>query len=292
MSLAGTAKDTLAIIERGHYTSPSGKTVDIRSDIDQAIAGTTLFRPGGFDALWWEGGTSRPHIEVTPETTAAAARRLWQDGCRDVALLNFASARNPGGGFLGGAKAQEEDLARCSALYPCQLQAPAYYEANRHQHSLLYTDHLIWSPNVPFFKDNRFDLLEEPHLASVVTSPAPNNSQKDFSTSQLKTAFLRRGTHVLSVMATSGCRNIVLGAWGCGVFRNDPALVADTFFHLLSLPTFAGAFDRVIFAVYVRADKIKKHPLLPFKSKTRTILHLNNVCTQRKNTKRAPPLLS
>jgi uncharacterized protein (TIGR02452 family) len=47
----------------------------------------------------------------------------------------------------------------------------------------------------------------------------------------------------------------VLGAWGCGVFRNDPEAVAEAFkSHLLS-PRFMGAFDRVVFAIYARSEK-------------------------------------
>lgn len=255
MSLSGVAKHTLKIVEDGSYTAPSGKQVDLKAEIAYAIQNTRLFTPQGFDALWWEGGSQSLKIEVTSETTAAAARRLYTEGHRDVAALNFASARNPGGGFLGGAKAQEEDLARCSALYPCQLEARGYYDANRFENSLLYTDHLIWSPNVPFFKDDGYDLIEDPFLVSMVTSPAPNAGQAKAPAAQLRSTLLRRAGQVLSVMASAQCRHIVLGAWGCGVFRNDPEMVAQAFQHHLQDPRFQGAFERVIFAIYVRPGR-------------------------------------
>src|SRR6185312_12808515 len=94
-----------------------------------------------------------------------------------VVALNFASAKNPGGGFLGGAKAQEEDLCRCSALYTCQLTQSAYYEVNRATSSMLYTDNIIYSPDVPFFRDDRLQLLDEPFTVSIITAPAPNAGQ-------------------------------------------------------------------------------------------------------------------
>src|SRR5262249_60941792 len=106
---------------------------------------------------------------------ADAARRLYEDeGEQNAVALNFASARNPGGGFLGGAKAQEEDLARRSALYACLLTQRPYYDANRAERSLLYTDHIIYSPSVPFFRDRALDLVESPFCASIITAPAPN----------------------------------------------------------------------------------------------------------------------
>ncbi|HVT71393.1 MAG TPA: TIGR02452 family protein [Trebonia sp.] len=50
--------------------------------------------------------------------------------------------------------------------------------------------------------------------------------------------------------AAHGHRTLVLGAWGCGVFRNDPAVVATAFAGHLDRTR--GRFDRVVFAVYDR----------------------------------------
>lgn len=123
-------------------------------------------------------GDGAPLVEVTGETTQVAARRLVQDeGCADLSLLNYASARNPGGGFINGAKAQEEDVARCSGLYPCVVtQLDAYYAINRAQRSLLYTHHLIYSPGVPFFRTRSRDLLAKAFEAAVITAPPPTRA--------------------------------------------------------------------------------------------------------------------
>ncbi len=262
MSLTGIAQDTLAIIERGSYVAPSGSTVSVREQVDAAVRGTMLYRPADLEGLLAARarpghGVISPRIEITPETTAEASRRLVEaEGEQGVVALNFASAKNPGGGFLSGAKAQEEDLARCSALYTCQIGQRAYYDENRASESMLYTDHIIYSPDVPFFRDEKLDLLEKPFLVSIITAPAPNAgeaAEEDRGEAEkVREVLQARALKVLAVAAAHGHRSLVLGAWGCGVFRNDPRQVAEAFALGLSDGAFAGAFDRVVFAIWER----------------------------------------
>jgi uncharacterized protein (TIGR02452 family) len=259
MSLKEIANKTLQILEQGQYTAPSGKIVEFSEKLHAAVAGTILYTPKQALNLLEtpndDNHALQTTIQVTNETTQMAARRLVQDEkCDDLVLLNFASARNPGGGFINGAKAQEEDIARCSGLYPCLLTQPMYYETNRSQSSLLYTDHLIYSPKVPWFRQTNRDLLENDYTASIITAPAPNAGQalrRDADAMPKIEASLKRRTGmVLAVARQHAHRSILLGAWGCGVFRNDPKMVADAFGVWLESRTFRGYFDRVIFAVY------------------------------------------
>jgi uncharacterized protein (TIGR02452 family) len=238
--------------------------VELRGAVEAAVRGTVLYRPEALDHMLAAARprlpAPPPRVEVTGETTAEAGRRLAQtEGVARVVALNFASAKNPGGGFLGGAKAQEEDLARCSALYPCLCAQPDYYRANRAHGSVLYTDHVIYSPEVPFFRDERLDLLEEPFLLSMITAPAPNAAaaaQQGLSIGAEITATLeRRARKVLAVAAAHEHRCLVLGAWGCGVFANDAAEVARTFAEALADERLRGAFERVVFAVYDRGGE-------------------------------------
>ncbi len=254
----GKAKETLALLDAGVFEGPDGRFIELRSAQAAALAGTRLYTPdqaGSLLAARPVTAGAGPRIEVTAETTQTAARRLVQDeGSSDLLLLNFASARNPGGGFLNGAKAQEEDLCRCSGLFPTLLTQRAYYVANRACASALYTDHLIHSPRVPWF---RVDGRERPSclfLASVVTAPAPNagvvRDREPDRASEIRPTLRRRAGYVLSVAADRGHRTLLLGAWGCGVFRNDPGEVADAFGSWLVAPQFRSAFDRVVFAIY------------------------------------------
>ncbi len=255
--LAVLAQETLAICERGTYVAPSGRTVRIGDAVQRAIAGTVLYRPGGMympkhPRMRIEPSRSQPQIEVAEETTGAAARRVAaEEGA--VVALNFASAKNPGGGFLRGTKAQEEDLTRCSALYPCLQPQRAYYEANRACADALYTDHILYSPDVPFFRDERLDLLDEPFAASIVTAPAPNAgaelARDPEAAPRIRKILERRAELVLRAMASQGHRVVLLGAWGCGVFQNDPAQVAAIFAALLA-GRYRHTFDRVVFPVF------------------------------------------
>ena len=178
-----------------------------------------------------------------------------------MALLNFASARNPGGGFLSGSQAQDESLARASGLYASISRMTEYYEANRRQRSALYTDHMIDSPRVPVFRDDADRLIDEPWCVSMITAPAANagavRSNEPENGPLIAEVMGRRIAYVLALAAHQGHDGLVLGAWGCGVFANDPGEVASLFAdQLLGDGHYAGAFSEIIFAVLDRRGDI------------------------------------
>ena len=258
---AVTAKETLEVMGRGEYTSPSGRVVRIADGLAAALKGTRLYRPGDFPGASSEctgrRETTDVHVEVTPETSLQAARRLAADG-RDVLCLNFASARNPGGGFLSGSQAQEESLARSSALYACLTSKREMYEFNRGAGTSLYSDHMIYSPRVPVFREDDGGLLEEPYAVSFITAPAANAGAVRRNEPQRVGSILptMRGrlARVLWVAARHGHTALVPGAWGCGVFQNEPASVAGLFAEALGPGgPFRGCFRVVVYAVYDRS---------------------------------------
>ncbi|MCD0462302.1 TIGR02452 family protein [Roseiconus lacunae] len=249
MTLKQLAQETLDLIEAGEYQA-DGRTVKFAEQQESAVRGTRLYRPDEIAALSASPTDENQTIRVVDGTTQVVAQTMAAQG--DVALLNFASARNPGGGFLNGAKAQEEDLCRCSGLYPCLNQCMDYYETNRGQSSLLYTDHMIFSPLVPFFKTRGTgELLAEPFFASVITAPAPNSGPflrgNPDATEELEQTFERRWRNVLRISRDQGVKRLLLGAWGCGAFGGDPVMASRT--AKSAIEKDGGGIDEIVFAI-------------------------------------------
>jgi uncharacterized protein (TIGR02452 family) len=244
------ARETLAILEQGHYTAPSGARVELRDDMEAMLQGTAVYAPADLAALARPAPTHETNLLVTNETTLDASARLAREDRAPVLALNFASAKNPGGGFLNGAQAQEESLARATALYPSLLRGEHFYRTNRACGTCLYTDHMIYSPRVPVLRRDTGELLDQPFLVSILTAPAVNaGALKERERPELEPVMLRRSELVLALAAARGYSRLVLGAWGCGVFRNDPARVATWFAHHLR-GAFSGVFAQVTFAIY------------------------------------------
>ncbi|MER6158902.1 TIGR02452 family protein [Streptomyces sp. NPDC001868] len=253
--LRGIARETEQIVAAGHYRAPSGHEVSVVAEVASARAGTRLYGPDPVETP--QADPVRSTIEVTGESSLAAAHRLTTTDATPVAVLNFSSARNPGGGYLNGAQAQEEALCRASALYTCVREAPAFYDHHRTHRDPFYTDRVIHSPAVPVFRDDRGTLLDTPYTAGFLTSAAPNASVVLRTTPErapdLPRALATRAERVLETATANGYRRLVLGAWGCGVFGNDPTQVATAFRTLLmDGGRFEGTFDHVVFGILDR----------------------------------------
>lgn len=231
-----------AICAAGHYVLDASR-VHLADHLATCRAGTVLITPGEWDAIEQQArglchaDAPLAAVRVTNESTMAALQRLAvRERLPNIAALNFASARNPGGGYRNGALAQEETLARSSGLVPTLEQSWTYYDQNRKQDSLLYTDHAIWSPRVPFFADDAGTLLPAPYLADVITMPAPNAGAMRTESDLLGVipTFQRRIRWIMALAVTKQVQHLVLGAWGCGAFGNQPDLVARLFREALA----------------------------------------------------------
>jgi uncharacterized protein (TIGR02452 family) len=183
-------------------------------------------------------------LQVSNETTLGAAFRLVEGGLRPLAL-NFANGIQPGGGFLGGARAQEEVLCRSSALYQT-LVGDAMYEAHRQRPRPDSTDWAIYSPDVPVFRNDDGTALENYWLLSVLTCAAPYAPA--IGQPEAGDLLQRRIHRVLAMARSYGYAAIVLGAWGCGAFANDPHRTAVDVRQALE-NDFKGAFSDIAFAI-------------------------------------------
>jgi uncharacterized protein (TIGR02452 family) len=183
-------------------------------------------------------------VQVTNETTLGAARRHVHAAAGPLAL-NFANGVHPGGGFLNGARAQEEVLCRSSALFETLVGDPMY-EAHARRPRPDSSDWAIYSPGVPVFRTDDGATLPEPWPLDVLTCAAPYAP----AIGQPESGDLleRRIGRVLAIARAYGHAALVLGAWGCGAFYNDPIRTARDFRAAFE-GEFAGAFEDVVFAI-------------------------------------------
>ena len=160
-----------------------------------------------------------------------------------VAVLNFADALTPGGLVWEGELTQEEDLCRCSNLYPCISQGKVfddYYGYNRSLENDIYSDRLIYSSDVLFFKDEDYWCIPIRTKCDVITCPAPVEcSDKQVFTNRIKC--------IIGAAYSKGVGTLVIGKFGCGAFSNDPQLVATAFKEVLDE---YKLFDVVYFPVF------------------------------------------
>ena len=253
------AEDTLQIIEQGFYINPDGDTIQLKDAIAQAVNNTLLYTPLQLEVLMqqpWPQTYSSTVFEVTNETTLDAARRLYVSEHQNIMCLNFASAKNPGGGFMNGAVAQEESIARASALYPCQLAASNYYHFHRSHGTCLYSHHMIYSPGVPVFKYEHGGNMPQPYLINIITSAAVNagvvKRQEPNHINHIEPLMQQRIQRVLRLCVQHQHDTLVLGAWGCGVFQNNPDMIATLFKEALN-NEFKNCFRHITFAI--KTDK-------------------------------------
>lgn len=188
------------------------------------------------------------HTKISVLNTDSVGAIFAKQNGSKIAVLNFASYKNPGGMFINGSSAQEECLCHASFLYNVLLRfTKTFYEPNNLRlNKALYNDNLLYS------KDIRFFLNKSSVLCDVITCAAPNagaaRKYARVSESEINNALLSRCDSVLYAAYKNNVKTLILGAFGCGVFCNNPNTVAKIFKKLLS-DKYNGAFDEVVFAI-------------------------------------------
>jgi len=247
MNNISIARETIKITKERKYTV-NGITVEL-PDTDYSFA--NVYSPDEGKALI----DIKPlqskkvcRIRITCEDSFQAAGRYDRP-----LVMNFANAHSPGGGFILGANAQEEALCRCSTLFESLTgkQAAEMYNYNNTKLSSVESDYMLLS-EVCVFRDHKYNLIADPFTAGVITVPAPNRMGAAMLTSSNKIAetMMRRIRIMLMIARENNYRNLVLGAWGCGAFRNKPENVAEYFRTVLIDEFYAQYFNEICFAVY------------------------------------------
>ncbi len=208
------------------------------------------------------------HIVVSSKQSLEAAEVYAKQG-KKVCVLNFASATNPGGGVVNGSSAQEECICRCSTLYPClNTDRPwnVFYTPHRKAGNPLYNNDCIYTPDVCVFKsDTNFP---EPMPQSewwnvnIITCAAPNlrerpsnamnpnagNAPAKISSAELEQLLTKRILRIFEIAVANENEVLILGAFGCGAFRNPPEIVAKVFNKVMQ--DFLFYFNTIEYAVY------------------------------------------
>lgn len=188
---------------------------------------------------------------------------------KKVCVHNFASASNPGGGVTRGANAQEECLCRCSGLYFClntQAMWDGFYLPHRNSRNPIHNDDIIYTPSVTVFKTDtaypRCMPEQDWYEVNVITCAAPNlrqhpsnaynsgdgNTAITITDEELLALHEKRLRRILDVAIMEGNEVVILGAFGCGAFSNNPEVVAQAAKNVIT--EYLYAFESIEFAVY------------------------------------------
>lgn len=202
-------------------------------------------------------------VLVTRNSSFDAAREYITD---KVAVLNFASATTPGGGVTKGSSAQEECLCRCSNLYNVINTKSCFnnfYTPHRNSGNALHNDDIIYSKDVIIFKKDDYTTLDPSDWKNVdvITCAAPNLKEKpandmnpnesehiDISDDDLFELHVKRARKIFNAAVINKAEVLILGAFGCGAFRNDPEIVARAYKKVLD--EYKKYFKYIEFAVY------------------------------------------
>ncbi|MEH0156690.1 TIGR02452 family protein [Limibacter armeniacum] len=265
---------TVRIVKDGHYTTKESE-VEMDTALKDKLTADTVFynETDEFHPLDTQKNKHDLKIEVLNADCLDTVQNMLAKGF-NPALLNMASRRNPGGGVLQGAGAQEENIFRRSNLFVSLYQFIEYAAVygvrphHRFKYPINRASGGIYSPGVTVFRSSEetgYGLLDTPYQVSVVTVPAIN-----------RPALIKQGSHyllrpdfiaptkqkirtVLRIAAKHGHDSLVLSAFGCGAFCNPPKHIARLFQEVFAEEEFQGVFSHIVFAIREDKNTFRKH---------------------------------
>ena len=208
-----------------------------------------------------------PAKVIVSKKRSLEAAKAYKDNI--TCVLNFASASNPGGGVLKGATAQEEAICRCSTLYFHLSENDMwqkFYKPHREESNPLHNDDCIYTPDVMVVQSDTEtpEILEEKdwYSVNIITCAAPNlranpsnaynsgdgNTRPNISDKALLELHKKRLKRILDIAIDNKNEIIILGAFGCGAFKNPPEIVAKAMKEITE--EYKYAFKVIEYAVY------------------------------------------
>ncbi len=263
--LAVIFQETIRIVQEGKYISPSGREVLLPSP-SKMMEGTVFYE--NVPSVNHIPSNQVTEISVEDRDSIVAGKTLLDLGYNPV-VLNMASRRNPGGGVLNGSRAQEESLFRRTNLFMSLYQfagyASAYGLSMRPEQYPMNSDHGgIYTPNATVFRncDSTWSLLEIPFNLSFVAVAAinrPSLNENGELVGSMRQGTINKMMSIFRIALLHGHDSIVLGAFGCGAFRNPPSEIAKLFHLVMEYPEFKNKFKKIVFAIMDDHNSGKEH---------------------------------
>lgn len=258
--------DTISTVNLGFYVTESGKEVAI--DGTDEMARNTIFYSRKFYVNYIQpiGNTE---IRVKNIDCLKEGEILVSEGY-NPAVLNMASRRNPGGGVLNGAGAQEETLFRRTNLFRSLYQFASYasiYGINQseNQYPLDRNFGGIYTPNATLFREgesHNYKLMDNPCKLSFISVAGINRPDLDKNgmiADYLIETVKNKMRTILRIGLANHHDSLVLGALGCGAFCNPPSHVARLFHEVIDEPEFAGKYRLIVFAILEDGNSHRSH---------------------------------
>ena len=254
-------EDTMQIVKNGAYTAENGTKVSL-TDISAMMKNSMLYR--AIEKVNLPELSQQTVVEVLDSDSLLAGKKLIDEGYHP-AILNFANRQTAGGGVLHGAGAQEENMFRRSNLAFSLYQFhPDGIDFNIPQREERYpmdrTTGGAYSPDVTVFRGTEIEgypLLQKTYRLGVVTVAAMNRPELKNPyeiADYLVEPILEKIRTIFRIALNHGHDAIVLGAWGCGAFKNPPQHIAKLFHQVMDEEEFCNRFKKIVFAIIDRKN--------------------------------------
>jgi len=259
--------------KKGKYSEVFNDTYDkcekitiLKESIEESIKLTQLYLEGHkFDLDKKPIKSNDYNIIITSDRTLEAVYKYYiqKNKKGKIGVLNFASAKHPGGGVTKGTGgAQEESICRISTLYPClntEFLNENYYSYHIEKRTE-NTDRIIYVPNVTVFKldGENIELIKDYkdwYNIDVICCAAHNQKAYKVEFEKLKTINYNKIKAIIQCAVENNVDNLILGAFGCGVFANPPELVSKTFKKILIDEEYYKYFENIHFSIFSNSSK-------------------------------------